>query len=349
MSHFKLDYQIKDLQLSQPFTIARGTKEKVSNVFVRLQAEGIEGFGEAGPNARYDEDAETVAEFIERIPGSFFDDIDDEGDLIRKLDALSPMVQSARVAVEMAWLDWMAKKQEVPLWKFWEAPADYGPISSYTIGLDSIDVMMQKIEDASEYPVYKIKLGTDRDKDIIRNIRKVTDKPIRVDANEGWTTLDEAKDFVRFLADHDIELVEQPMPAAQFNDMIKLKTFSPLPIGADESFIGDESLEDIAKAFDVINIKLMKIGSMVRARRVIEKARQLDLEIMIGCMIESSLGNTAGAILSLWADYADLDGHLLIKDDPFSGLTLNEQKRILINDKPGLGVELKPGGGLRYR
>lgn len=343
MSHFKLNYTIQDLQLSQPFTIARGTKEKVTNVFVRLGTDGIEGFGEAAPNTRYDEDAGTVANFLNSLPDTFFDDITSEDKLVGKLNEISPAVNAAKVAVEMAWLDWRGKRQETPLWRQWQAPASTGPVTSYTIGLDTIEVMQQKVKEAAGYPVYKVKLGTNRDKEIIIGIREVTDKPIRVDANEGWKTLDEAKDNVRFLADQNIELVEQPMPAARFEDMVKLRDFSPLPLGADESFMGYESLKKIARAFDAINIKLMKTGSMIKARRIIRQAKDLGLEVMIGCMIESSLANTAGAVLSLRADYADLDGHLLIKDDPVSGLTLDEGKRITVPDKPGLGVEVGEG------
>ncbi len=340
MSRFKLDYSIQDLQLSRPFTIARGTKEKVTNVFVRLSADGIEGFGEAAPNARYSEDAAAVADFLNSLPARFFDNITSEDGLVRKLDEISPSVNAAKVATEMAWLDWRGKMLGISLWRQWQAPSATGPVTSYTIGLDTIEVMQQKVEAAAAYPIYKVKLGTDRDKEIITGIREVTDKPIRVDANEGWQTLEEAKDYIRFLADHNIELIEQPMPAARFEDMIKLKDFSPLPLAADESFMGHESLEEIARAFDVINIKLMKTGSLVKGHRIVQQARDLGLEVMIGCMIESSLANTAGAILSLWADYADLDGHLLIKNDPVTGLILDEEKRITVPDKPGLGVEV---------
>lgn len=348
MSHFKLDFKEIKLTLKQPFGISRGTKREVTNVFVRLRAAGIEGFGEAAPNTRYNEDTDTVIRFLKTLPDNFFDHIHSPARLAGQLDQLASKksvksVQSAKSAIEMAWLDWYAKKQGQPLWKLWDAPSrkPSGLQTSFTIGLDDIDVMQQKVREADDYPILKVKLGTERDKAIIKGIREVTDKPIRADANEGWTTIEEAKGMIRFLADANIELIEQPMPAAMFSEMMELKQCSPLPLAADESFMGDESLEEIARAFDIINIKLMKIGSMVKAKEVIEQAKTLGLQIMIGCMIESSVANTAGAILSLWADYADLDGHLLIKDDPAEGLKLDPGKRVVLNDKPGLGIRIK--------
>ncbi|MGK7370163.1 MAG: dipeptide epimerase, partial [Candidatus Halalkalibacterium sp. M3_1C_030] len=344
MPHFRLEFEPVELFLKQPFTISRGTKDKVTNVFVKLTASGITGYGEAAPNIRYDENAEKVIRYLEALPDSFFDGIDTPEKLVNTIDELSVQtsvqsMQSAKSAIEMAWLDWYAKERGEPLRELWNAPSFKGPQTSYTIGLDEIDVMQQKVKEAADFPVYKVKLGTDRDKAIIKGIREVTDKPIRVDANEGWKSIEEAREMIRFLADHNIELIEQPMPASRFKEMTKLKKDSILPLCADESFMGGEPLEEIAKAFDIINIKLMKIGSMVKAIKVMNRAKELDLKIMIGCMIESSLANTAGAILALWADYADLDGHLLIKDDPYKGLTLDRDKYVLLGETVGLGVE----------
>lgn len=341
MSHFKLSFSPLDLRLSQPFTIARGTKRVVNNVQVTITDGTLTGYGEAGPNARYEEDAETVMAFLNKLPDNFFDNVDGPGTIPNRLAHLSPPVYSAKAAVEMAWLDWWGKHAGRPLWELWDAPSATGPVTSYTIGLDTVDVMQQKVRAAAEFPIYKVKLGTDRDRAIIRGLREVTDKPIRVDANEGWTTLDEARAMVDFLADQNIELVEQPMPAGRTDDQRKLREYSPLPLCADESFMGHESLDAIAGAFDIINIKLMKLGSMVKARAVTDEARKRGLKVMIGCMIESSIANTAGAVLSLWADYADLDGHLLIADDPAMGLRLDEQKRVVLPDMPGLGVVLR--------
>lgn len=339
MSRFKFEKRVSELILQNPFTIARGTKETVSNVVVTLTADNITGYGEAGPNKRYDEDAETVVEYLDQLPESFFEDIQEPEELTQKIDSLTGHpVKSAQAAIEMAWLDWWGKTQQQPLWKLWDAPSDKTPSTSFTIGLDEIEVMQRKVEEAEVYPILKVKLGTDRDREIIEAIREITDKPIRVDANEGWTDLPVAKEQIAFLAEQSIEIVEQPMPSAMHDEMARLKEWSPLPLMADESFKGNEDLDRTAEAFDGINIKLMKIGSLVKARHVIEEARNRDLQVMIGCMIESSLANAAGALLGTWADYVDLDGHLLIKDDPFEGLQLDEEKRVVLSDRPGLGV-----------
>jgi len=344
MPSFKLQFKRVDLKLKQPFTISRGTKEKVTNVFVELSGGTYTGYGEAAPNIRYNENATKVLHYLKEIPSNFFNDIQTEEQLLSKLDAYNQShqsVKSARAALEMAWLDWWGKSKQQPLWKLWNAPSQTGPATTYTIGLDEIEVMQQKVEAAGEYPMYKVKLGTHRDREIIEAIRKVTDKPIRVDANEGWTTLEEAIGMISFLAERNIELIEQPMPADMVDDLAELKKFSPLPLCADESFMSDESLAEIVQAFDIINIKLMKTGSLIKAKRIIKEAKKFNLKVMIGCMIESSIANTAGALLSLWADYADLDGHLLIKDDPAKGLLLTKGKRVTLCNKPGLGITIK--------
>lgn len=343
MPHYDITCETRELKLKQPFTIARGTKEVVPNVFVKLSSGGVEGFGEAGPNARYNEDAEKVTAFIEKLPEDFFDDITTGEQLSDKLSTRPKQVKSAMAALEMAWLDLYGKMTGEPLWKLWNAPSNTTPPTSYTIGLDTREVIQEKVGAASEYPILKVKLGTEHDRDIIQAIREITNKPIRVDANEGWIDLNTAKEQISFLAEHNVEIVEQPMPSAKIEAMQELKKWSPLPLMADESFTGSEDLDIIARSFHGINIKLMKIGSLIKARQVIAGARERGLSVMIGCMIESSLANAAGALLGLWADYVDLDGHLLIKDDPASGITLDSDKCVVLNDNPGLGITVNSG------
>jgi L-alanine-DL-glutamate epimerase-like enolase superfamily enzyme len=341
MSHFEVSWEIIPLKPKEVFTISRGSKSEVRNVFLSISKDGITGFGEAGPNTRYDETSEKVIKYFESLPEGFFDPITSAEGIVKELQALeiSPNIQSAKAAIEMAWLDWWGKSKDQPLWKLWGFDTAVGPVTSYTIGLDTPEKMQQKIKAADEYPVYKIKLGTDRDREIIEAIREVTDKPLRVDANEGWTTLDQAKREIEFLSPQNVELIEQPMPAKEFDQMKKLKEWSPLPLAADESFIGNEDLGKISEAFNIINIKLMKIGSLVKAKKVIKEAHRLGLEVMIGCMIESSLANAAGALLALQAEYADLDGHLLISNDRFAGLQVNQTGNTVLSDNPGFGVK----------
>lgn len=340
MSRFKVSWEVIPLELKQVFTISRGSKSEVQNVFLSITKNGFTGFGEAGPNTRYDETAEKVVEYFESLPGNFFDSIEEADEIQKKLEKIQVKpVQSAKTAIEMAWLDWWGKSQNQPLWKLWGEKSPVGPVTSYTIGLDTPEKMQEKVRNAEQYPVYKIKLGTERDREIIEAIREVTDKPLRVDANEGWKTLEQAKNEIEFLSRLNIELIEQPMPASEFTAMRKLKEWSPLPLAADESFIGNEDLKEISEAFHIINIKLMKIGSLVKARKVVKEAHSLDLKVMIGCMIESSLANAAGALVALNADYADLDGHLLIGNDPFKGLKVDSSGHIRLSDDIGLGVQ----------
>lgn len=345
MPLFNLGWQKLSLTLRQPFTISRGTKTKVTNVLVTLGDGNLTGYGEAAPNRRYNEDAQSVITYLESIPAHFFDDIRNEDELATKLDEHNTTfvhpVQAARAALEMAWLDWWGKHNNKPLWKLWDAPDTTGPVTSFTIGLDEIPVMQQKVKEAAEYPLYKVKLGTDRDREIIEALRQETTKPIRVDANEGWETLQQAKQMIDFLEHQNIELIEQPMPADSREELKRLKAYSPIPLCADESFVGYESLRETAAAFDIINIKLMKIGSLVHARALIDKAHDYGLKVMIGCMIESSIANTAGALLSLWADFADLDGHLLITDDIARGIRLDDEKCVQMPNQPGLGFMMK--------
>lgn len=343
MSSFKLEYHIVELLLKEPFTIARGTKEKVPNVIVEVTKDGITGFGEAAPNKRYDEDAEKVVQFLKQLPEGFFDEIESPRQLkesVKSAQSLKPAVQSAKSALEMAWLDWWGKRQDQPLWKLWNTPSNKTPSTSFTIGLADIDAMQQKVKNASGYPILKVKLGTERDREIIKAIREITDKPIRVDANEGWTSEAEAKRQISFLAEQNIEIVEQPMPSSMKAEMKALKQWSPLPLMADESFMGDEDLDEIAECFNGINIKLAKIGSLVKAKEVIKQAKERNLKVMIGCMIESSVGISAGALLGTWADYVDLDGALLTSNDPFTGPEFDDEKRLVLRDGPGLGVRL---------
>lgn len=337
MSYFDVHWEIKSLKLKEVFTISRSSRAEVPNVFITLTKDGISGYGEASPNSRYNETPEIVCANLESLPGNFFDEINSAEEIAPKVDSLN-IVQSTKTAIEMAWLDWWAKSQEKTLWQLWGFDSPVGPVTSYTIGIDTPEKMQQKIRAAAQYPVYKIKLGTDHDRELIQAIREVTDKPLRVDANEGWKSLEQAQKEIEFLATQNVELIEQPMPAAEFGLMKELKKWSPLPLCADESFIGNEDLGEISEVFHIINIKLMKIGSLIKARKVLNDAHRLGLQVMIGCMIESSLANAAGALLALGADYADLDGHLLIADDPFGGLSVDNGGYIYLSEKTGFGI-----------
>ena len=198
--------------------------------------------------------------------------------------------------------------------------------------------MQQKVRDAADFGVYKIKVGTADDRKIIEGIRAVTDKPLRADANEGWKTKEEALEMIDWMAGQGVELIEQPLPAARLEDYAWLKDRVKIPVFADESLILPSDLPRIAPYFHGVNVKLMKCGGVQEAVRLAGMARALGLKLMIGCMIESSLGISAGAAVASLFDYADLDGNLLISNDPFRGVE-TVKDRLVLSDKPGLGVE----------
>lgn len=333
-----LIFYSKELALMHPFGISRWTRTHVTNVFVEWHEDGIVGYGEASPNARYQESHETALQFIGRIPQQELANIKNENELNSYLTHFAEGEFAAKAALEMAYLDWKGKKVNEPLHALWKAPRLVGPVSSFTIGIDSKEIIETKLKEAASYPILKVKLGTEQDEELITFIRSKTQKPIWVDANEGWKTTDIALKRIDFLSDKHIQLIEQPMPASEWQAMKTVRKETSIPVIADEGFTGKESLEQVAESYSGINIKLMKMGSLVKSLATVQQAKALGLEVMIGCMIETALANTAAGILSMWADYADIDGFLLLKDRPFQGFSFDEQNRIVLNDLPGLGV-----------
>lgn len=337
----KISAQIRRLELIHPFGIARGVKTHVGCVFVTLEHEGISGLGEASPNARYGETSENVLEAIARVasgwPEAGFTDYASVDSYLAH--AFGGKLQSGRAALDMAWWDWLGKRLHTNLAALWNAPQSTGPVSSFTIGLDSEEIILQKLEEARDFPVLKIKLGSENDDAILALLKQKTSKILRIDANEGWKDLETAKNRIRLLNGMNVEFIEQPMPAHAVSDMQALKSWSPLPLIADESLSGSIDLDLIASQFHGINIKLMKCGGPGPALKLLAQARKRGLSILVGCMIESSLANTAGALVSLWADFADLDGFKLIKNDPYSGLQWKTDGTVTVPASPGLGVK----------
>ncbi len=338
MGRFSLHAEPLDLELKRVFTISRWSRTHAHNVVVRLEADGITGIGEGAPNARYQESQESALAFVRGLDLSAWNNAADIEGLIGLMDRHNPGEWAAKVAVEMAAWDWLGKSMGVPIHQLWNAASTTGPVTSYTIGIDEPDQIAERVREAERFPLLKVKLGTPADEDVIRHIRSLTGKPLMVDANEGWKDLDTARRRIRFMADMGITLVEQPMPSVMRAEMAELKPWSPLPLYADESFTGHESVAELAAGFHGVNLKIMKVGSLRRSMQLVQQARREGLGLMVGCMIESSLADTASALVALWADHADLDGHVLIRDDPYRGLMLDAENRVRLNDSPGLGV-----------
>ena len=334
-----LEIKIKRLDLAHTWTIARGSADYKENVFVKLERGGICGFGEAAPNVRYGESAAlTVTRMKAAAPVFEQHDLFHFEELAAALAETIRDQSCARAGLEMALLDWVGKALQAPLYRIWGLNPARAPLTSFSIGIDSPEVIQAKVEEAADYPILKIKLGMGDDEAVLGAVRRVTDRPLRVDANEGWLNKEEALEKIRWLADQNVEFVEQPLPAAMVEETAWLRERAPLPIVADEAVKTAADIPKVAHAYDGINIKLMKSGGLLEALRMIHLARALDLKIMLGCMIESSLAISAAAQLAPYTDWIDLDGNLLLREDPFRGVRI-ERGKVLYNELPGLGVE----------
>ncbi len=326
------------LMLKHTWTIARCSDDFKDNVFVRIERDGIVGWGEAAPSARYGESPAKTSAVLEQARAGF-----EAGDWLayvemrRRWESLTEGQTCAGAALDMALLDWAGCKLGVPLYRLWGLDADQTPITTYSIGIDSPEVVRRKVQEAAQYPVLKIKVGLDNDAEIIAAVREVTDCPLRVDANEGWRDKETALEKIRWLQDMGVELIEQPMPAEMLAETAWLRQRVDIPIIADEAVKRAADIPKLADAYDGINIKLMKAGGLQEARGMIHLARALGMKIMLGCMVASSVAITAAAHLSPLVDYADLDGNLLIANDPFTGVTV-KKGRLILTDQPGLGV-----------
>lgn len=341
----QLSFERLDLELERPFTIARGTQTETSVVIVTVADEdGNEGIGGAGPAGHYGETVDTV-EAVLPAYAAVVERYDDSTPVAAIERALREAVRdnpAARAAVSIALHDLVAKRQGLSLHRFWGLESDTVD-TSFTIGIDPPAEMAENAAEAVEagYDILKLKLGTDEDREIIEAVRDaVPEVTIRVDANEAWRPK-EAVANCRFLAEHDIEFVEQPVPAEQPAALAYVGEHSPLPIAADESCVELDDIPRIADKVQIANLKLMKCGGLVEAKRMIHAARAHGLEVMLGCMAESNASIAAGAQLAPLLDYVDLDGSLLLAEDPYEGPV-----------KAGGSIELDPsipGTGVTHR
>ena len=337
-----LRHRTVELHLRHTFRLARGATDSRRNVIVELEHGGLVGLGEAAPIARYAQDADSAVRAVEAMAGRLGDPRAFASAAARAATEAGVEDQPAALAaLDMALYDLAGKRLGAPLYELLGLDPRRTPVTSFTIGMDTPEIVAEKVRAASDFEVLKVKMGGDDDRAVLEAVRDTTDLPLRVDANEGWT-LDGALARLEWLERLGVELVEQPLPADQLTEMRKLKRVSPLPLFADESLHTAADIPRLADAFDGINVKLMKCGGLGEALRMIAAARAHGMKIMLGCMIESSLAITAAAHLSPLVDVADLDGnHLLIEDDPFTGATI-ERGRLVLPDGPGLGVRTRP-------
>ncbi len=336
----KLTHEIIAVHTKHAFTIARGGASEWRLVTVRVtDSDGASGWGEAAPSRFYGETADTVvailgqlAPVLERADPWSLETIEAELARVVRFNG------SARSAVSAALHDLAAKRLGVPLYKMWGLDPKSAPLSSFTIGIGSEAELRQKVKEAEQYPILKVKLGTDRDEEIVRVIREeAPGKTLRVDANAAWNPKLAVRTIER-LMDYDIEFVEQPLPPHDVEGLRFVRERSPLPIIADESCLVASDIPKLEGAVDGINIKLSKCGGLREAQKMVSTARAHGMLVMMGCMIETSLGISAAAHISPLLDYADLDGSALLADDPYKGANIDDGK-IFIPTGPGLGVE----------
>lgn len=333
----KLSWKSCDLRLKHVFRISRNARETVPVMILTLEHDGITAYGEASPNVRYGEDIATLNAFFEKLDQAKFDSPFAVDEILQYADSLAVGNNAAKCALDLALHDWVGKKLNVPLWKMWGLNPANAPLSSFTIAIDTTEIVRQKVLEAEDFPILKIKVGLENDREMIETIREITDKPLYVDANEGWKTREKALESVRWLKDKNVVFIEQPMPAEQFEDTKWLRDRSEIPLIADESVHHLADIPKLADAFDGINIKLMKSAGLREATRMIHAGRANNLKIMMGCMIETAVGISAAAQLSPLLDYCDLDGNVLISNDPFDGCR-NTKGRLELSEKAGLGV-----------
>jgi L-alanine-DL-glutamate epimerase-like enolase superfamily enzyme len=315
-----------DLQLAHTWTIARTTGTNTAKVVIveLTGADGTVGRGEAAPTSRYKESVSSVESFLKQVDarGLSFNDV--EGSM-EYLETISQQDASAKCAVNLALLDGAARRAHKPLYDYLELGFREGQhTTSFTIGIDAPDVIRQKTQAAAGYPVLKLKVGVADDKANLQALREAApDKPVRVDANEGWKTRERALEMIEWLAtDGHIQFVEQPLPAtAPAKDWVWLKQRSPLPIFADESYHTVADLADVAECVHGVNVKLVKSAGLSGGFEALRAARKAGLKTMLGCMIETSVLISAAAQLAELCDYLDLDGNILITNDPYRGVS----------------------------
>jgi len=333
----RIRYKEFNLPFVHPFTISRGTKTHQPTLVVEIEHLGIRGYGEAPAISYYNipvekmiEDLESRKAMIEKYA------MTDPERFWHFLHHLFPKNSFLVCALDIAGWDLWGKMKQQPLFRFWGTTIEKIPATDYTIGIDTIEKMVEKMKE-KPWPIYKIKLGTKEDIEIIRALRKHTHATIRVDANSGWE-VGEALEKIPQLKELGVEFVEQPLHKENWEGMKKLYTDSVLPLYADESCVSEHDVEKCAGHFHGINIKLTKCGGLTPARRMIKKGRSLGMQIMAGSMNESSIGTAAIAQLLHSIDHVDMDGPLLLAEDIASGLSFENGKAIFSN-KPGLGVE----------
>jgi L-alanine-DL-glutamate epimerase-like enolase superfamily enzyme len=337
----KLSYRPYTLELKHVFTIATSSRSTTPVMLTEIEYDGVTGYGEASMPPYLGESHESAAAFLAKVDLSPFTDPFGLEEILAYVDGVAPGNPAAKAAVDIALHDLAGRIAGQPWRRMWGYDPWKTPYTTFTIGIDTAEVVRQKTKEAAEFKILKVKLGRDRDKEIVEAIRSVTNVPLSADANQGWTDRQLALDMLHWLKEKGVVFVEQPMPKDRPADNAWLTERSPLPLLGDEAV---QRLPDVRKASSVysgINIKLMKSTGMREAHEMLLLARALGMKVLLGCMTETSCGISAASHLSPMVDWADLDGALLIRNDPFEGTRIVDGK-VTLTDAPGIGLTKTP-------
>lgn len=336
----KLSFRPYTLSLRHAFTLSSTSRTTTPAVLTQIEYDGLVGYGEASMPPYLGESEETVLAFLKKVDLSRFKDPFYLEEIMTYVDGLEAGNTAAKASVDIALHDLMGKILGQPLHRLWGYDAAKAPRTSYTIGIDTPEMVEAKTREVSGFKVFKIKMGRGTDKEIVQAVRRVTDAPFTADPNQGWTDREQSLDMIHWLKEQGCLFVEQPLPKERVDDIAWLTERSPLPILADEGCQRLNNIKDVQGVYSGIVVKLMKCTGLREAQRMLVTARALGLKTLLGCMTETSCAISAATQLSMIADYADLDGNLLIANDLFEG-TQVVGGMLRLKETPGIGVVLK--------
>ena len=337
-TRMKLSYKPYTLEMKHTFTVAVSSRTTTPVVLTEIEYDGIKGYGEASMPPYLGESQESVAKFLSKVNLEQFDDPFELEKILQYVDSIDEKNTAAKASVDIALHDLTGKLLGKPWYKIWGLDKTKTPYTTFTIGIDKPEVVRQKVKEAEEFKILKVKMGKENDREMIETIRSVTDKPLTADANQGWKDKHYALEMIQYLSENNVVYIEQPMPKEMIEENAWLTQNSPIPVLGDESI---QRLSDLIKMKDVYSgvvVKLMKCTGMREAHKMITLAKSLGMKVMLGCMVETSCAISAASQLSPLADWADLDGALLIKNDPFEGMKVIEGK-VTLTDYPGIGLK----------
>jgi len=333
-----LETKIVRLNLQHTWTTTMSSSQYRDTLHVAYTRDGITGHGEGAPIVRCHEDAAGARKAVESVrallvsanPMQF-------AKVMAEVFRRVPGAWAGKAAIDIALMDWVGQKLGIPLYTYFGLDPKDAPLTTFSLGIDTPEITKQKTREAADFPILKVKVGLATDEPTIEAVRSVTKKPLRVDANEGWKNKEEAVRKINWLEKMGVEFIEQPLPAEMIEETRWVRSRVHMPIIADEACQRASDIPKLKDAFDGVNVKLDKSGGMLEAERMIQIAKELGMKTMLGCMVSSSVSVTAAAHLSPLVDYADLDGNLLISNDPFRGV-LVEKGKLVLPGRPGLGL-----------